>query len=72
MTLLPLVAEPANTMMLRFWRSRTDLDRGLVVRGAPRIAANPGHLPSTSWTPRVLRIVSVKNPLHPGWALVYR
>ncbi len=48
MMLLPFVEEPANTMMLRFWRSRTILTAVSLSGAAPRMAANPGIRPSTS------------------------
>jgi len=39
----------------------TDLQT--LVGAAPRMAAKPGILPSTSWMPRDLKMVSVKKPL---------
>jgi len=52
--------------MLLFCSSRTILTAVSLSGAAPRIAANPGMRPSTSWIPSVRRIVSVKKPLQSG------
>ena len=52
--------------MLRSCRSRTTLTAMSVVGAGPRIAANPGMRPSTSWMPSSRMIVSEMNPCQPG------